>query len=88
MANQTQRIMSIEALRSGRVTHASHDGSQEFNSLLTCIAADGTSLPPALINQGEVRVFQDTWLEDVGIDDKAFFATSANGWSSDEMSRN
>ena len=88
IANQIQRIMSIEALHSGRITHASHDGSREFISLLACIAADGTSLPSALIYQGEARVFQDTWLEDVGVGDEAFFATTTNEWSSDEMGRN
>ena len=88
MINQTQRIMSIEALRSGRITHACQDESREFISLFACIAADETALPSALIYQGEARVFQDTWLKDVGVGDDAFFATSSNGWSSDEMGRN
>ena len=49
MASAIQRIMTLEALLSGRITHASQDGSREFLSLLACICADGSALPPALI---------------------------------------
>ena len=53
MASATQRIMSLEALHSGRITHASQDGSQEFLSLLASICTDGSALPPALIYKGD-----------------------------------
>ena len=56
MASATQRIMSLEALHSGRITHASQDGSREFLSLLTSIYADGSALPPALIYKGDSNI--------------------------------
>lgn len=83
VASAVQRIMTLEALKSGRITHASHDGSREFISLLACICANGTALPPALIYGGEA--FQNTWLEDVNANDEAFFATSSKGWSNDDL---
>ena len=49
MANVIQRIMTLEALVSGRITQVSQDGSREFISLLVCICANGSALPPALI---------------------------------------
>lgn len=88
MASATKRIMTLEALESGRITHASQDGSREFVSLLACIGADGVALPPALIYRGDSGTLQDTWIEDWKPEDEAFFAVSANGWSSDVLGLN
>ena len=88
MASSTKRIMSLEALTSGRITHASQDGSREFISLLACICADGTALPPALIYKGDSGTLRDTWLEDWKVDNEAFFAVSPKGWSSDVIGLN
>ena len=62
--SSTQRIMSVEALRSGQIQYASKDASREFISLLAYIPADGITLPPSLIYKGESGDLQDTWLED------------------------
>lgn len=77
--------MTLEALKSGRITHASQDGSREFISLLACICADGSTLPPALIYQGESGTLQDSWIEDWTPQDQAHFAVSTNGWSCDAL---
>ena len=87
-ASSTQRIMSLEAYLSGRIQYASEDGSREFVSLLACIGATGTVLPPALIYRGDSGSLQDTWLEDWVPGQEAFFATSSNGWTSDSFGRN
>jgi hypothetical protein len=76
--------MSKEALQSGRIKHSKQDGSREFITLLACICADGTTLPPALIYQGESHDLQDTWVEDLG-NEIAYFAASDNGWSCDSL---
>lgn len=73
--------MSLEAFRSGRITHANQDGSREFISLLACILAKGDVLPPALIYKG--KHLQDSWLEDLNEGEKGFFTSSSKGWSSD-----
>ena len=67
---------------SGRITAAKQDSSREFISLLASICADGTAIPPALIYKGASGDLQDTWMEDLGEKEQAFFASSANGWSS------
>lgn len=78
--------MSLEAYKQGRITAASQDGSREFISLLACICADTTAIPPALIYKGEN--LQDTWFDDLQMGkDPAYFATSANGWSSNEIGK-
>ena len=55
MANITQRIITLEALLSSRITHASQDGSQEFISFLIYIYANGSALPPALIYKEDFK---------------------------------
>ena len=88
MASAVKRIMTLEALESGRITHASQDRSREFISLLACICANGTALPPALIYRGDSKTLQDTWLEDWSVDQQAFFAVSSNRLSYDLLSLN
>ena len=85
MASATQRIMSLEAFLSGRITQASEDGSREFITLLACINALGIALPPALIYQSDSGTLQDTWVEDWTSDQEAYFAVSSKGRSSDEL---
>ena len=52
--------MSIEALKNGRIQYAYKDNSREFISLLACISANETALPPSLIYKGESGSLQDT----------------------------
>ena len=80
-ASATKRIMSLEALKSGRIKYACEDGSREFISLLACIGADGTFLPPSLIYKGDSKSLQDTWLENWIPDRTCHFASTPNGWS-------
>ena len=56
--------MPLEALKNGRIQYACEDSSREFISLLACISADESALPPSLVYKGESDSLQDTWLED------------------------
>ena len=84
IANSMKRVMSKEALKSGRVTNACTDGSWEFISLLACICADSSFLPLALIYKGVSHDLNDSWLEDIG-EDTVYFAATANGWTCDNL---
>jgi hypothetical protein len=86
VSRSTKRIVSREALKSGRVLGASQDGNREFISLVAAICADGSHIPPALIYKGESHDMQDSWLDDFDHSkDSAFFASSEKGWSSDTL---
>ena len=78
----------MEALKNGRIQYACEDGSREFISLLACISADGTALPPSLIYKGRSGSLQDTWLEDWVPNEQAHFAASPNGWSCNVLGLN
>ena len=49
-----KRIMTQEALKSGRIKKSKQDGSREFISILACISAIGKWIPPLLIYKGEL----------------------------------
>jgi hypothetical protein len=85
MAQSMKRIMTLDAYRKGLIMGASQDGSREFLSLLACICADGTKLPPLLTYQGESYDLLDSWVEDFHEGDQACFAATANGWSCDKL---
>src|ERR1700754_3292381 len=81
-----KRIVSIQQLRKKKILGSNQDGSREFISLLAAICADGTTLPPALIYQGESNDLQDTWLEDFdGSSEEAYFSVSKKGWTNEEL---
>jgi hypothetical protein len=76
----------IEHLRSKKVLGSIQDGSREFISLLACICADGTAIPPGLIYQAESGDLQDVWLDDFDASSElAYFAVSKKGWTNEEL---
>jgi hypothetical protein len=86
LCHSMKRILGINQLKSKKIIGASQDGSREFVSLLACICADGTAIPPALIYQGTSGDLQDTWLEDFDhSSDQAYFATSEKGWTNEDL---
>jgi hypothetical protein len=77
--------MTLNAYKKGLIMGASQDGCREFLSLLACICADGTKLPPLLIYQGDSHDLQDSWVQDFNEGDQAYFAATANRWSCDQL---
>ena len=53
-ASVTHRIMSMEALKNGRIQYAYKDGNREFISLLAYILVNGTTLSLSLIYKGNL----------------------------------
>ena len=79
--------MTRDALAKGQITHACQDGSREFISLLACISADGSALPPLLIYKGKSCDLRASWVQDLGEEEEIYFAASANGWTCDALGR-
>ena len=80
-----KRIVGIHQFKSKKLLGAKQDGNREFISLLACISADGTAIPPGLIYQGESGDLQDVWLEDFDDSEKAYFGVSRKGWTNEEL---
>jgi len=81
-----KRIVSIRHIKSKKILGANQDGNREFTSLLACICAGGTAIPPALIYQGESGDLQDVWLVDFDSSSElAYFGVSKKGWTNEEL---
>jgi hypothetical protein len=84
-ASKQQRIFSKQSNTSRNVLS---DGNREWITLLACICADGTALPPGIIFAGSSGQLQDTWVKGVTSSTNAFFAATPTGWTNDETALN
>jgi hypothetical protein len=75
-----KRIITQEALKSGRIKKSKQDRSREFISILACISAIGRWIPPLLIYKGELGDLMSTWVDEVKTNSQAHFTVSSNGW--------
>ena len=80
-----KRVITKEALKSGRIKKAKQDGSREFISCLACISAIGRWIPPLLIYKGDSGDLRSTWVDGVETNSKAHFTVSYNGWSNNAI---
>jgi hypothetical protein len=73
-------------MRTHKLLGTGQDGARHWITLIATICADGSSLPPALIYKAVSGNLQDTWLQDYEPEEHpCWFASSPNGWTSDEL---
>lgn len=83
---KTRRIFTRDLYEQGTLTGAGQDGTREWITVVATICADGTKSSPALIYKAVSGNLQDTWLDDFEPDEHdCHFASSPNGWTSDEL---
>ena len=80
-----RRIFTKAWYEQGKLKGGAHDGNRTWISLVACICADGTSLPPALIYPASSGDIQDTWLDDYQPGDDCYFTSSPSGWTNNEL---
>lgn len=62
------------------------DGNRDWLTVIGCICADGTALPPGLIYRAISGNLQDSWLQDLDVERHiAFFTSSPNGWTDNKL---
>ena len=83
---KVRRIFPKALMQQQRLLGTGQDGSREWITLIATICADGSSLPPALIYKAVSGDLQDLWLQDYDPQEHpCWFASSPNGWTSDEL---
>jgi hypothetical protein len=84
-----QKVKSIfpkALMKTQKLLGTGQDGARHWITLMATICADGSSLPPALIYEAVSGNLQDTWLQDYRPEEyPCWFASSPNGWTSDEL---
>ena len=82
---KTRRIFTRSWNKQEKLQGACQDGNRTWITLLACICADGTSLPPALIYPAVSGDIQDSWLDDFNPADGTYFASSPTGWTNNKL---
>jgi hypothetical protein len=68
------------------VRAALQDNSRELVTLLACVCADRSALPPSLRYQAALGAMQSSWVEDVEAGEHSVFITSsASSWSNNNI---
>jgi hypothetical protein len=85
MMGRSKRIFSRKQWERNVVRAPLQDGSREWISILACICADGTTLPPGLIYQSDSENVWSTWVEDINQNRPAFVTASSSGWTNNDI---
>ena len=70
---RSKRIFSKPLYKQKDTRQAPQDGNREWITLLSCICADGTALPPGLIYAAETQNVQSSWVDDLDKDEHSIF---------------
>jgi hypothetical protein len=86
VTGRSKRIFSRATWEMKKKTESIQDGSREWITVLACVGADGTALPPGLVFQGANGNIQSTWVQDINPEQHNVFVTSSpSGWSNNEI---
>ncbi len=86
LLQKTRRVFSLKHLDSGKLLDAGQDGNREWITLIATICMDMTDIPPSIIYQAISGNIQDSWLTEYDPKEQScFFASSATGWTNDEL---
>ena len=86
VVGRSKRIFSKRMYERKQVTASLQDGNREWITLLACVCADGSALPPGLIYQAAGTAVQSSWVE--SMDPRkhlVHFTTSPSGWTNDDV---
>jgi hypothetical protein len=82
ITGRSKRVFSRQMWEKKEVRAALQDGSREWITLLACVCADGSALPPSLIYQAAGKAVQSSWVEDVEAGSHSVHVTSSpSGWT-------
>jgi hypothetical protein len=86
LIGRSKRIFSRRMWEKGEVRASLQDGSREFLTLLACICANGTALPPSLIFSSTSGDIRSSWIEELHPEEHEIFITnSPTGWSNNDV---
>ena len=84
--NRSKRVFSRRMWEQKEVKAALQDGSRAWITLLACICADGSALPPGLIYEAANKAIQSDWVEDIKAGKhNVFVSSSPSGWTNNDI---
>jgi hypothetical protein len=86
ITSRSKRVFSRRMWEKKEIRASLQDGSREWITLLACVCADGSTLPPSLIYQSAAGSIQSSWVIDVkpGLH-SAHVTSSPSGWTNNDI---
>ena len=86
ITGRSKRVFSRRMWEQKEVRAAIQDGPREWITLLACVCADGSVLPPSLIYQATSGAIQSSWVEDIKLEDHSVHVISSpSGWTNNDI---
>ena len=83
---RTKRVFSKQSWVKKGVRAPIQDGNREWITVLACVCADGSALPPGLIYQAKNGAIRDTWVADITAGEHPVHVTSSpSGWTNNDI---
>jgi hypothetical protein len=83
---KSKRVFDKVLYKERRFKQASHDANREWVTVILCICADGTTLPPAAIFSAASEKVQANWVHDIDAETHSiYFSVSPSGWTNDDL---
>lgn len=84
--SRSKRVFSRRMWENKEVKASLQDGSREWITLLACVCADGSALPPSLIYQSTNRDIQSSWVKDIKAGKHSVHVSSSpSGWTNNDI---
>jgi hypothetical protein len=77
ITGRSKRVFSRKMWERKEVRAAIQDGSREWITVLACVCADGSHLPPSLIYQSAASAIRPSWMEDIEANEHSVHVTSS-----------
>jgi hypothetical protein len=83
---RSKRVFSKRMWEKKEFTAAIQDTNREWISLLACVCADGSHLPPSLVYPSASGLIQSSWVEEIEPEKHSVHVTSSpSGWTNNDM---
>lgn len=83
---RSKRVFSRRLWEKKAVTAALQDGSRKWITLIACVCADGSALPPGIIYEAANKGIQSNWVEDIRVGETTAHVTSSpSGWTNNDI---
>ena len=84
--NRSKRVFSRRMWERKEVNAALQDGPRAWITLLACVCADRSALPPGLTYEAANKAIQSDWVEDIKTRKHNVFITSSpSGWTNNDI---
>jgi hypothetical protein len=81
-----QKVFDKVLYKQRRYKQPYHDANREWITVIGCIGADGTTLPPTVIFAAAGGSVQATWVHDIDPEKHSiYFSVSPTGWMNDDL---